>query len=140
MKERLSFLFRNFLYWLIVFWIFKFIFLLYHSSIYAEYSFTDLFNIFLFGGRLDVSTASYLTVLPGILIACSSFTNSEVFKKIIRIYTFIVLFLVVLLSLADLEIFKWWGFKIDSSLLKYFKTPQEVYASMAVAPGLPHLK
>ncbi|HEY0731553.1 MAG TPA: hypothetical protein VGD33_03980, partial [Chitinophagaceae bacterium] len=51
-----------------------------------------------------------------------------------RIYTYIILFFVLLVVTADLEIYKQWGFRIDATPLKFLDAPKEVWASISHLP------
>lgn len=119
---------------MVTFWIFKALFLIYHSNVYAPFPAKEIFLVFLHGSRLDMSFSAYITLLPLLLLFLSSFFRPHLFKKLILWYTFILLPVIALISVADLEIFRWWGFRIDSSLFKYLKTPKEALASAAVSP------
>src|SRR5690606_32789095 len=76
----------------------------------------------------------YMSMLPGVLIALSFFSDGRLIKKTIKVYTLLVLFLISVVAIVDLEIFKWWGFRIDTTLIKYLNTPKEAIASISVSP------
>ncbi|MFL5730279.1 MAG: LTA synthase family protein, partial [Cytophagaceae bacterium] len=46
----------------------------------------------------------------------------------------VLIFLITLLSVTDLELYRWWGFRMDATVIKYMNTPREMAASAAVAP------
>lgn len=64
---------------------------------------------------------------------------SSVFYKFpllqfIKGYTAGIIILLAILHIVDLEIFKSWGFRIDTTLIKYLTTPKEAIASAGAAP------
>ncbi|MEP6596785.1 MAG: LTA synthase family protein [Ginsengibacter sp.] len=54
--------------------------------------------------------------------------------KIISIYTILLVIFISFLTVADLELYKAWGFRLDSSALQYFKSPSEMVASVSSSP------
>jgi phosphoglycerol transferase MdoB-like AlkP superfamily enzyme len=83
---------------------------------------------------MDISFAAYISAFPLVIIAFSNFGATGFFRKFILYYTVILIIINAVLSVTDLEIFKWWGFRIDSTLFKYLKSPAEAAASASVAP------
>ena len=89
---------------------------------------------FVYGLRMDISVASYI-LAPVVLMAIAGvFLNFFGRALIYKIYTCIVLFLVLLITTADLEVYRSWGFRIDTTPLKYLSSPQEVWASISHLP------
>ncbi len=60
-----------------------------------------------------------------------SFFNKALIYKI---YTAIILFFVVIIVSADIELYKHWGFRIDATPLKYLASPTEAWASVSHLP------
>jgi phosphoglycerol transferase MdoB-like AlkP superfamily enzyme len=58
------------------------------------------------------------------------------FQTLVRGYTAVVALLVALLSTADLELYRVWGFRMDASPLQYLTSPNEMAASAGSAPVL----
>lgn len=59
--------------------------------------------------------------------------NFEV-KKMIRVYTYVLVLILSFLIVADLELYNAWGFRMDATPLQYFKTPKEMGATVSTAP------
>ncbi|EJF10213.1 hypothetical protein [Pontibacter sp. BAB1700] len=57
-------------------------------------------------------------------------------RKFIRYYTYIILVLLSVLMAVDLELYTYWGFRLDSTPMLYLNTPGEMAASAAAAPIL----
>lgn len=83
---------------------------------------------------MDLSMACYLILVPCLLVLLSLFI--PFFRKplIYKIYSAIVLFLLLIIVLADLEIYTEWGYRLDSTVLQYLSSPKEVWASTGHLP------
>ena len=87
---------------------------------------------------MDISFASYAAVIPTLLIAFTS-RRWNWYLKTLNIYSGLVSFVIVTMIVLDLELFRAWGFRIDSTSLHYLATPMEAFASMGAAPVIPLL-
>ena len=134
MLSRLKFLLGYFLSWVLIFEMFRLVFLLYHFDATQQLTFSTIMGTFFYGLRMDLSTAAYVT-LPVCLFSLASLFVSFFRKRTIYIaYTALILFLVVLIVSADLEVYKQWAFRIDATPLKYLNSPKEAWASISHLP------
>lgn len=123
-------LFRSyFLFWLLLFVSAKVFFLLYHYELSKELSWVDLSLILLHGGRLDLSTVGYYMLIPSLLFVVFNFSSGKYLHKILSIYTAVILCLSLTLLLFDVELYRHWGFRLDSTLFTYLQSPKEAMAS-----------
>ncbi|MFD1139661.1 LTA synthase family protein [Larkinella insperata] len=99
-----------------------------------QLDFSTLLGIFAHGFRMDLSTAGYLTALPALLIAFLPNWSTRKLATTLRLLTFVELILVALIGVADLEVFRTWGFHLDITPLHYLKSPREAAASVASSP------
>jgi hypothetical protein len=129
MKMRIRFFLSYDIYWILLFLVAKLLFLLYEFRESFELTAVDWLRIFIHGFRLDLSTASYAMLLPSLFIALGIFLDNRILKKILDVYTFILLAVFLTIIVVDLEIYKYWGVRMDISPLKYLKTPDEAMAS-----------
>ncbi|GAB3314260.1 alkaline phosphatase family protein [Larkinella ripae] len=97
---------------------------------------STILGIFANGLRMDLSTAGYLTVVPAFLVALLPGLSLKKLARFLRIILLIELIVVSLITVADLEVFRAWGFHLDSTPLHYLKTPREAAASVASSPLL----
>jgi phosphoglycerol transferase MdoB-like AlkP superfamily enzyme len=135
LKSRLLFLIKYYLFWLIAFVFLRGLFIIYNFNLYKNDSISEVLKSFIYGLKLDLSFASYIAIIPFVLIAISCFfTNEKIFKKIILYYSLIILVIICLLSIVDMELYKWWGFRLDATIFKYASTPKEVWATAGVSP------
>lgn len=129
MKSRLYFLLSAGLFWLGFFFVFRFIFALYQWDITQEYPFAELAKAFLSGSRHDASLMGYVLMLTGLIVSGTFFMQGEKLKKVFTIIYTIIAVLFASLLVPNLELYRNWGFHIDSTVLEYLKTPKEAAAS-----------
>ena len=87
-----------------------------------------------FGLKMDLSMAAYLTALVCVFVITSLFIPFFRKKWIYLIYTGIILFIQLLLIITDVESYKAWGTRIDSTPLKFLSSPKEAWASISHLP------
>ena len=134
MAAKFKFLILYYLSWVLFFDFLRLLFLVYHSSKTKELPFSTTVATFWYGLRMDLSMAAYI-LLPVVLFVLVSlvvpfFRNTLIYK----IYTGIVLFFVLLVSICDLEIYDAWGFRIDATPLMFLSSPREAIASVSHLP------
>lgn len=93
-----------------------------------------MLGVFIHGLKMDISMASYLCLLLFTLLSISVVLANEVPTKIITWMTTFFLVIFSIIMVADLELFKEWGFRIDSTPISYLTTPREMAASSASSP------
>jgi phosphoglycerol transferase MdoB-like AlkP superfamily enzyme len=114
----------------------KAIFLLYHFSKTEALTGTEIAKVFLYGLRMDASFTGYICILPFLLFVLQTIFNRLRIRKIIEIYTIILVVILSFLTIADLELYNAWGFRMDATPLQYFKTPKEMAGTVSAAPVL----
>ena len=138
MRKRLEFIALYGLSWIVLFQFFRIIFLVYHFKKALELPSELWVSSALHGLRMDISFAAYIAVIPALLLIFTA-RKWRWYTQIIRVFTFIISFIIVFLVVTDLELFKAWGFRIDATSLHYLKTPTEAIASLGAAPVVPLL-
>lgn len=134
MLSRVRFLLGYLSIWVILFELFRLLFLLYHFDAAHQLSFSTLIQTFWYGLRMDLSTAAYVTLPVCLFVLISLFVPFFRKRSLYFIYTAIVLLLTVLIVTADLEVYKQWAFRIDATPLKYLNSPKEAWASISHLP------
>lgn len=130
MKPRLKYFIIYILFWYSLFIICKLIFLFYHNSQSLELSFIDWINIFIHGIKLDLSTIGYILSFPVVVFVFTSFLKNNLLYYILNIYTIIIIITAVVFTTIDLELYKYWGFRLDNTPLLYINKPKEMLASV----------
>ena len=123
-----------FVYWLLFFVIAKLVFLFYHATLSQTLNGTEIFNVFYYGLRMDISFTAYICIFPFLLFFLQSIFIKLSLNKVIYIYTIVLVIILSFVSAADLELYKAWGFRMDATPLQYFKTPQEMGATVSSSP------
>lgn len=134
MASKFKFLLLYFLTWVVFFDVLRLVFLLYHLDKTKQLHFSTIVATFWYGLRMDLSMAAYI-VAPVCLFVLLSLIIPLFRKRIIfAIYTYIILFLILLIAFSDLEIYEAWGFRIDATPLVFLSTPREALASVSHLP------
>lgn len=125
-------LFRQLLFWMLVFFIVRAVFLLYFSTgLSSEHvPFQEIAAGFWYALKLDLSTACYILIVPFLLLLLQGRVTSDWPDKLNKIYTFIILFVYVLVSVSEIGIYKEWKTKLSYKALVYLHHPSEVVRSV----------
>jgi phosphoglycerol transferase MdoB-like AlkP superfamily enzyme len=130
MKQRLKFIVAYILFWLAFFVACKLVFLFYHNSLSFQLKFAEWAGIFIHGMQLDFSATGYILIVPVVILIVSSAINRKVFYFILNIYTIVILVISAVLVTIDIELYKYWGFRLDNTPLLYINKPEEMLASV----------
>ncbi len=125
---------RYIFFWLLFFVATKILFLSFHFPFAKELSFIDFLQIFLNGFKLDFSTIAYILILPILIFLIFSAFKPSFFLKFLKIYTFFCLAITSFLVSTDMELYRHWGFRLDSTPIRYLAHPNEVIASFEILP------
>jgi len=130
MKQRIYFLLKYFLFWIIVHALFRLVFVVYYHDLSGGISFQDNLLIFWKGLKMDLSLTGYILVIPTLFIAVTSFVRKNFVHHFIQWYTLIILISLVLLYVTNLVVYQYWNFPIDKTIFDYISTPAEMTASL----------
>jgi phosphoglycerol transferase MdoB-like AlkP superfamily enzyme len=129
MKDRLIYFLKYLIYWLLSFMLGKIIFLLYEHDQSFVLPLSDWFRILEHGFRLDLSTAGYFVLLPALILAITAPWKGKLAYSILNVFTILLIVVFLLITLIDLEIYKYWGSRLDSAPLRFLATPGDTLAS-----------
>ena len=115
------------------------LFLLWYASQAAEASFSELVGVSLHGLLLDLTVAGYLSVIPWLMLLATVFVTipERSMRRMLNGYFIVISVIVSLLVAGDMGLYRHWGFRIDSTLLPYLKTPKEAAASVTWGDFVP---
>lgn len=130
-KNRLLFNITYYLLWVVYFFFARFLFLTYYFDKTSNLGFATTLKTFLYGVQLDFSFAAYLAAIPFLIIIFSLWVPKKIISLLIKGYTFLIVFMVNLLMLIDIVLYKSWGVRIDSTLLSYISNPKIMLASVS---------
>jgi phosphoglycerol transferase MdoB-like AlkP superfamily enzyme len=106
------------------------LFLLFHFDQAREFNFIDFLNIIWKGLPMDLSTAGYVIIIPGIIYLISIF-SVKYLRLILNVYFLIISFIISAIFIPDSRLYSFWGFRIDSTVLAYIGSPKEVFANIS---------
>ncbi|WP_439555639.1 LTA synthase family protein [Dyadobacter sp.] len=138
MRKRIELFALYGLSWIVLFQLFRLLFLAYHYQKTLELPSSLWVQSAVHGLRMDISFAAYILAIPTILLIFTA-RRWDWYKRFLLIYSYVLAVIIVTLTVIDLELFKAWGFRIDSTSLHYLETPGEALASAGAAPILPLL-
>lgn len=116
------------------FWVGYFVFarlffLMYYLEKTREIGLSESIKTFFFGFQLDLSFASYLSIIPFLLFAFSKIIASKKVIFIIHSFTYLCIIFISLLLFIDAGLYQAWGIRLDTSLLPYLNTPELMISS-----------
>lgn len=130
MKERLKIIFFQAIYWLILFFIARVLFVFYYADKSQEIGFYQVILTFFNGIKLDISATGYLLFFVSFFIALFFWLKLNFAYKIIKVYTIFFSSVIIILTVCDLLLYQHWGFRLDKTPLMYLKTPGDAAASI----------
>ncbi|MEG1616209.1 MAG: sulfatase-like hydrolase/transferase [Bacteroidales bacterium] len=132
MKRDLLRLGKIYLALLLVFAVQKPLFMLYHFDLYKEVPFWQWWKEIYYGMPLDYSMSAYLCVIPVLLTLVSVWIKGAWFAKSVKGYFRVINLFISVIFISDLELYTYWGFRLDSTPLFYLASPAEAMASVPV--------
>jgi len=120
--------FKYYLFWLLFFLVQKPVFMLYNLSQMSGVTWKDWLAVIWHAFPLDLSVASYITVVFGLLIVGEMSYPTHVWRRIADVYTGLILAVALLIFISDTGVFPYWGFHLDRTVFMFLATPQEVLA------------
>ena len=138
-RTRAGLMLRTLLFWMVWFAAARALFYVWHWGLVPLADRHDVALSFLYGARMDLSAASYLTALVWIVLLLTLWTRPTVTRRVLGTLSTACIAFVTLLTLTDVGTFGPWRRRLDASLWTYLQTPREAYASassVAVTPLL----
>lgn len=133
MFQRIIPLIKFFILLLIFFIIQKPIFMGYHAGIYSELNLKTIAAVIQAGLPMDITMACYFLVIPTILGFISIFWISKSLLTILKCYSLFISTIIALLFIIDLQLYSYWGFRLDTTPLFYFvSSPRSAMASITL--------
>lgn len=127
---------RFFLFWIVFFFLERFIFLVYFSDRISYLQTAEILSTFWRALRLDISMAAYISVLPAIFYIILLFLPSVKIPKIIaKSYVIFFVTLFSTIAISNLNLYREWGSKINYRAVDIaINSPKEAIASTSSSP------
>lgn len=107
-------------------------YVVYHSLI-ASAGETGFWAMLWHGLILDIAIAGYVTLLPTLIMIVAEWWNGKVMLWIWRVYQTIVVAALVIAFVANIALYQYWGFPLDSTPLFFLEnSPGEFIACLTV--------
>ena len=132
MKRQLFGLLKYFIFWMTFFLLDKALFLLWNFDQTIQLSAGEIGGIFLHGLKMDVSTACYLLLLPGLITGFRNFIPFRIVNRLIWYYTLFFLIVSSVLIVLDLGLYPHWGTRVNVTVFNYIDDPVAIGASVSV--------
>jgi len=116
---------------MIFFWLVKALFLIWNYDLTSRISAQDIFGIFWYGLKMDVSTACYLMLIPGLVLAFNQFLHKRHVNRFLKIYTIVFLIVASFLVVLDLGLYPHWGTRVNITAFNYIDDPVAMSASVS---------
>lgn len=93
---------------------------LYHNVIGMTWG--DVWPVISHGWDMDCSIAAYLSAIPAICFICELWTSGRWLSIMLRCYFGLISILLGIITVLDLTLYGYWGFRLDMTPLFYFST------------------
>ena len=130
MLARIKYLLKLFVILLAIFVVQKIIFMLVNMGHVDGAPFSECLSVLWHGLRLDIVTASYILILPTLVLLVSCFCKRFALRQILRPYFILISIVVTVVFCADMVLYLFWGAKIDANDLIYAAKPKDMLASV----------
>ncbi|MCI0752069.1 MAG: sulfatase-like hydrolase/transferase [Flammeovirgaceae bacterium] len=119
MRERLKLMGWMGLYWLCFFVAARTAFLLYNHELATKLNVPEIFKIFFNGLKMDLSMTGYYLALAGLIFTVSSVVQSKWNGYVLNTITFIYLLFCSIIITVDMELYRHWNFRMNTTPLFY---------------------
>jgi phosphoglycerol transferase MdoB-like AlkP superfamily enzyme len=131
MKNRIVVFFLLLIYWYLLFVVARIIFLITYYTNTSQLSLPEIASTFVYGFKIDLAIASYIALLPSLVLLFTSFFTTNFTRIFYHSYTLILLFAITILISGDLFMYKHWGFRLDATPLFYMTNLKAMTASVS---------
>ena len=127
MRKLLQTIFCLYLFWFVIFILGRAAFLFYQYNFHLPSGFIPV----LFAGwQLDLSTASYLTAIPCMVLCLQLFFYNDALRKIFYLFHYLLIPVILILTISSILLYKSWSTLLNAKALSYALEPVEMIASL----------
>lgn len=135
MLKSLAIFCRFLLFWILYAIFTRAVFEIYFHEKFAGSSAGDIVKTFLYGFRMDASAAGYISLIPLLIFGLNCFTNFHIKPFWLRLYVYLMLVVLCLISMVNFNIFREWGTKVNFRVFaNLYNSPSEAMASTGSSP------
>lgn len=131
-KKKLAFVFGVFCATVLLMAVQKPVFLAYYAADAAQASAGEWLGVVWHGLTLDSTVAGYVAALPLLLTLASLWVRlpERIWRRVLNVYFVLIAVLTATIFAVDVELYRHWGFRLDSTVLIYLADPKEAMASV----------
>lgn len=116
--------------YLLIFIISKPVFMAFYTNLMGDISFKDWLSVISHGVPMDCSMSGYLTIIPALLTIANLWSGNKAIMIIQRIYIAITAIIISIVFTADIVLYGYWNFRLDTTPFFYFfSSPASAMAS-----------
>lgn len=112
------------------------LFLLWYHAQAAEASAAELALVVWNGLKLDQTVAGYITALPLLVVLAALWIPGRWSRSVLKGYLLVIAAVAATAFAANLALYEYWAFPLDSSVLQYLASPKEALASVTAGQFL----
>lgn len=131
--------FKQYLFFFLIIQVFRVLFFIVYFDKTAQNEFTDILTSFFYSFLLDNSATMYLMIVPFFLYFLYSIFQIKFFLNINRIYSYIMIVLLVVIESSNIAIYNEWGIKLNYKAIGYLADPTEAIRSARMSVLIPGL-
>ena len=106
------------------------LFLLWYHAQAVEASAAELALVVWNGLKLDQTVAGYITALPLLVVLAALWIPGRWSRSVLKGYLLVIAAVSATAFAANLALYEYWAFPLDSSVLQYLASPKEALASI----------
>lgn len=125
-RTSLLLILRLLVFWMILFELGRLLFSLHNWTVVSQLGWIEWFLVFIHSIRLDLATASLLSILPAIFLLAYYWKNYQPFKKIAFLIILIELMAVITIIAGEINAYPEWNHKLTTRVFMHFLHPDEV--------------
>lgn len=133
LKKYILFTVSLFLSWLLFMAIQRPLFMWYHHNLAEGVTLFEYLRVILNGLKLDVSVAGYLSALPLLFSLLGMWYNPAFLRTLLKIYFLVISLVIAFIFGVDIELYSYWQFRLDTTVLFYMQSPANAMASIPVS-------
>ncbi len=129
---KIHFLVRLSIFWLLLFALFRVVFIIYHHTKIPDGQHSETGLSFFYALRLDISTACSAITIPFLLWALQQFFKRRFIHLINLFFNIGCITIITILSIVNLKIYGEWGTLISARAFNYLLYPKEVLSFISL--------
>jgi hypothetical protein len=133
LKRLIFSLIRQYLFWMIFFFLLRAVFLIYYIDLLRLESITagETMLSFWHALKLDSATTAYILVIPALFLFIQGLFTAKWLNTINKVYTFILILALALIVTVELGSFAEWKCKLSTSAFAHLRKVEEAYFSIS---------